>query len=49
MVFMLLRRYSFTLDTTHTVRDLAHITLVPQNGIKLFLKRRNEQNVDAAC
>ena len=38
---LLLRRYQFTLDPTHKVTDVSHITLAPKTGIKLFVSQRD--------
>jgi cytochrome P450 len=39
---LLLRRYTFTVDPSHKVLDVSHITLAPKYGIKLFLTPRGD-------
>ena len=35
-----LHRFSFTVDESHKVIDITHITYAPQTGIKLFIHPR---------
>ena len=36
----LLARYEISVDPTHAVTSISHITLAPKNGIKLVFKHR---------
>ena len=39
---MLLARYELSVDPTHPISSISHITLAPKHGMKLFFKRRTD-------
>ena len=41
-IVLLLHRYSFTVDTTHPVHGISHITFAPKAGIRLFIALRHQ-------
>ena len=42
MLTMLLARYELSVDPTHPISSISHITLAPKHGMKLFFKRRTD-------